>query len=106
MDPSAFFQLEKDNDAFRRFAYDSHPKTYTDGGLLKLQAGDLFFISKNPDPMHLFSMHGLKQIINIAKQTGLKHGRNLTTGTGSEVGRAVAGDVESRTKAIPDWWGR
>jgi hypothetical protein len=106
MDPGAFFQLEKDNEAFRRFAYDSHPKTYIDGGLLKLQAGDRFFISKNPDPMNLFSMDGLDQNVDSVKPTGLRDSRNLTTATGSEVERGVAGNVESRTKAIADWWGR
>jgi hypothetical protein len=106
MDPVAFDQLEQDNNAFKRFAYDSHPKAYIDAGLLKLPAGDLYNVSMTPDVGDLLSKDGVKQVIDVMKQTGLKDIWNVTTATGAQVGRGVAGAVESTTKAIADWWNR
>ncbi len=65
-DPAKFAELERDPDAFRKFAFESHPKAYLDAGLLDLPAQDLKTILFTPDSKDLQSDDGLRQVLEIA----------------------------------------
>ncbi|QRK11714.1 hypothetical protein JQX13_17560 [Archangium violaceum] len=61
-DPVGFAQLERDPEAFKKFAYDSHPDAYVQSGLYELPAQDLMKIGTTPDLKDLFTKDGLRQI--------------------------------------------
>lgn len=60
-DPAAFAELERNPDAFRRFAYDTHPDAYLDAGLASLPPRDLIQIPLTPDRRDLLSADGIRQ---------------------------------------------
>jgi hypothetical protein len=61
-DPVGFAQLERDPEAFKKFAYDSHPDAYVDSGLYKLPAQDLVKIGTTPDLKDLLTKDGVRQV--------------------------------------------
>ncbi|OJT18764.1 hypothetical protein BO221_39210 [Archangium sp. Cb G35] len=61
-DPVGFAQLERDPEAFKKFAYDSHPDAYVQSGLYNLPAQDLMKIGTTPDLKDLFTKDGVRQI--------------------------------------------
>ncbi len=63
-DPDAFDSLEKDDDAFRAFAYATHPDAYLSGGLAGLGPGDLAQIALTPDLGDLATVDGVSQILD------------------------------------------
>ena len=65
-DPAAFDQLEKDNAAFRAFAYGTHPDAYWNTGLGELSVFDLLNIGLTPDVEDLLSKDGIIQVSDIA----------------------------------------
>lgn len=65
-DPAGFAQLERDDEAFRRFCFDSHVPAYLDAGLNDLSSGDMYAIATTPDLGDLLSKDGLRQVIDIA----------------------------------------
>lgn len=65
-DPAAFDRLERDDEAFKEFAYDSHPKAYFDAGLERLPLKDLVKIGCTPDVRDLLNTNGLEQIAEVA----------------------------------------
>lgn len=67
-DPQGFAQLERNDQAFTRFCYDSHPKAYLDAGLLQLPAEDLVKIATTPDTKDLLGPGGIKQVLSIIAQ--------------------------------------
>lgn len=69
-DPVAFDQLERNDAAFTRFAYDSHPDAYWDAGLGELSIFDLANIGLTPDPRDLFGWDGMVQAADIAGRLG------------------------------------
>ena len=83
-DPYAFAQLELDNDAFRRFAYDTHPAAYVDSGLLGLSVQDLTTVGLTPDVGDLLTKDGLTQVWDVMKLMEGKDLWNMTKATGSE----------------------
>lgn len=62
-DPIAFAQLERDPEAFKKFAYDSHPDAYVDSGLYKLPAQDMLKIGTTPDLKDLLTKDGVRQVV-------------------------------------------
>ncbi|PTL84673.1 hypothetical protein [Vitiosangium sp. GDMCC 1.1324] len=80
-DPVGFAQLERDPEAFKKFAYDAHPDAYVNSGLYKLPAQDLMKIGTTPDLKDLFTKDGLRQVavalskmnpgdaVNVAKES-------------------------------------
>jgi len=73
-DPEGFAELERDPEAFRRFAFETHPAAYVDSGLYDLPVQDLLVIAATPDINDVLSQEGIDQ--------------SLVT-----VGRLEAGDV-------------
>ena len=95
-DPAAFAELERDPEAFRRFAYDTHPGAYRDAGLASLPPRDLAQIPVTPDRRDLLSADGIRQVI----QTGVgvagdwaRMGAERVADT--RVGRAVTDGVRA-----------
>jgi hypothetical protein len=67
-DPAAFARLEQDPEAFKKFAYGTHPDAYLESGLSKLPPKDLFHIGTTPDFKDIATVDGVAQTI----ETGLK----------------------------------
>jgi hypothetical protein len=116
-DPVAFDQLEQNDAAFKRFAYDTHPKAYLDAGLLKLPASDLAKIAMTPDAKDLFSKDGVNQMIDVAKATGPSDIWNVTKATASDTWTGVKDTTSSGANwvgnkasdgwtAVKDWWNK
>ncbi|WP_408952768.1 hypothetical protein [Lysobacter sp. Hz 25] len=67
-DPQGFADLERDPDAFRRFAFASHPDAYVDSGLYGLSVQDLTVIALTPDIGDVLNQEGIDQTkITIGK---------------------------------------
>ncbi len=64
-DPVAFAQLERDPEAFKRFAYDTHADAYVNSGLFDLPAQDLVKIGTTPDLRDLLGKDGVRQIVDV-----------------------------------------
>jgi hypothetical protein len=64
-DPAAFAQLERDPEAFRKFAYDTHADAYVKSGLFELPAQDLVKIASTPEFRDLLNKDGVKQIADV-----------------------------------------
>lgn len=62
-DPVGFAQLERDPEAFKKFAYDSHPDAYVQSGLYDLPAQDMLKIGTTPDLKDLFTQDGIRQVV-------------------------------------------
>jgi hypothetical protein len=60
-DPEAFAELERDPEAFRTFAFESHPAAYVDSGLYDLPVQDLLVIAGTPDINDVLSQEGIDQ---------------------------------------------
>lgn len=90
-DPAAFAELERDPEAFRRFAYDTHPTAYRDAGLAELRPSDLVQIPLTPDRQDLVSGPGLRQVVDTGVGVvGDWAGMGADAIADSGVGRAVA----------------
>ncbi len=63
-----FAALERDPEAFKKFAYDSHPSAYLEGGLSKVPYADRVRIGMTPDSNDLWTKDGLSQ----AWETGVE----------------------------------
>lgn len=87
-DPQAFAELERNPDAFRKFAYDSHVKAYLDAGLADLPVEDLVRIGLTPDMSDLFNQAGLEQAVRVADDVLLSKLED-TVGLDEETGRQV-----------------
>lgn len=75
-DPQAFDRLELDDEAFKAFAYDTHPEAYLSAGLEKLPLKDLVRIGLTPDAKDLFSVMGLEQVAEVAAGLASAHARD------------------------------
>lgn len=64
-DPVAFAQLERDPEAFKKFAYDTHPDAYVKSGLFNLPAQDLVKIATTPELRDLLGKDGIKQTVDV-----------------------------------------
>lgn len=60
-DPVAFEKLERDPEAFKHLAYETHSDAYLDAGLSRLPASDLAIIGLTPDARDLATPDGIKQ---------------------------------------------
>ena len=81
-----FARLERNEDRFKTFAYDSHPSAYLDSGLQHVPYGDRIKIGMTPDSSDLLTWGGVKQ----AAHTG---------------GVVVAQDAGNAAEAVGKWVG-
>lgn len=82
-DSAAYDALEMNGDAFRTFAYGTHPDAYLAGGLSKLGPSDLAKIATTPDLGDLATLDGVSQIL----ETGVR----LLPQWGGQAADAVGG---------------
>lgn len=67
-DPEGFAELERDPQAFREFAFGTHPDAYADSGLYGLPVQDLMVIAATPDIGDVLSQEGIDQsLITLGK---------------------------------------
>jgi hypothetical protein len=74
-DPAAFARLEQDPEAFRKFAYGTHPDAYVESGLSKLPPSDLVKVALTPDVKDLLTKDGIAQMV----ETGLRVSKQWAT---------------------------
>lgn len=61
-DRTKFDDLERDSEAFAKFAYETHAAAYLGAGLHSLPLADLLLIVQTPDAEDIFTKDGLAQI--------------------------------------------
>jgi len=67
-DPEGFAELERDPEAFRKFAFETHPAAYVNSGLYDLPAQDILVIALTPDINDVLSHEGIRQtLITLGK---------------------------------------
>ena len=79
--PAAYAELERNGEAFREFAYATHPDAYVNSGLHQVPFGDRIAIGMTPDFSDLANYAGVAQVV----ETG---------------GRVVAQDVVGAGEAV------
>lgn len=62
-DPEGFAELERNPEAFREFAFGTHPDAYVDSGLYDLPVQDLMVIAATPDVGDVLSQEGIDQTL-------------------------------------------
>jgi hypothetical protein len=97
-DPAAFARLELDGEAFKKFAYGTHPDAYLESGLSKLPPKDLAVIAATPDLKDILTLDGVAQTV----ETGLKLSKEWTKNA-VEAGKDWAKDAGNRIK---DGWNK
>jgi hypothetical protein len=88
-DPVAFAQLERDPEAFKRFAYDSHADAYVNSGLLKLPVQDLVKIGTTPDLRDLLGKDGIRQVVDVIGRIRPDDLKRMGEATLKELGRGL-----------------
>jgi len=67
-DPEGFAELERNPEAFRKFAFSTHPAAYVNSGLYDLPVQDILVIASTPDIKDVLSQEGIHQsLITIGK---------------------------------------
>jgi uncharacterized protein YqjF (DUF2071 family) len=72
--PIEFDDLERHAERFRKFAFETHPKAYLEGGLAELPAEDIILISRAPDARDLLSDDGMAQVVTAAMAVVVQNG--------------------------------
>jgi hypothetical protein len=78
-DPEGFARLERDPEALRRFAYDTHSRAYLEAGLKELPPRDLLHIANTPQWKDLLTLPGLAQIGETLVGLAGQHAEGLLT---------------------------
>lgn len=112
-DPEGFAELERDPDAFREFAYGTHPDAYVDSGLFDLSIQDITVIGATPDIGDVLTRDGIGQtlvtlgklspgdLLDIAKQTVVQTARDLPNATVRQAERIIDRLANQDTDWIP-----
>jgi len=96
-DPCGFADLEMDDKAFKRFAFDTHVEAYTSCGLLKLPLSDLYNIGTTPDLKDIFlDWDGFVQVLKVAGK--------IRPGDVVDIASATRDDVAKATKELVSQW--
>lgn len=83
-DPEAFAELERDPEAFRSFAFGSHPAAYVESGLYDLPAQDLLVIAATPDIGDVLSGEGIDQSLITVGQLELSDVPDIVVSSGEQ----------------------
>ena len=98
--PAAFSRLERDPEAFRKFAYGSHVDAYLNAGLLSLPAQDLSAILTTPDLQDLLNEEGLEQVLKVLMKTRPEDMGNIVSATASETVRTQVRPVVEKIEQL------
>ncbi len=98
-----FDAFEQQNDAFRGFAYGTHPDSYLRGGLHELPPSDLFKIATTPDAGDILNYDGIKQIIIVGLGIVPEWGHDM--GTWAEFKLRHAGKWAADKAGEAEEWG-
>jgi len=101
-DRSAYDALEMNNDAFRTFAYGTHPDAYLAGGLSGLNPFDLAKIASTPDLGDLLSLDGVSQVVETGARLVPEWGGKAYDGAKKLGGQIIDGASEG-IGAAWDW---
>ncbi len=104
-----FAQLERDPQAFKVFAYQTHVTAYLDGGLLSLPTQDLMTIVTTPDLQDLLNPEGLEQVLAVMARVRPESVAAIARATTSRVRQSLedkVGDLEREARAFMQqrWW--
>jgi len=99
-DPEAFAQLERDDAAFTKFAYETHPSAYVEGGLYDLPVQDLLAIAKTPDLKDIMTPLGIAQTVDALKLLRPGDIDDILIATGQEAAKDVVRDVVATGGAV------
>lgn len=81
-DPEGFAELERNPEAFRQFAFESHPGAYVDSGLYDLPVQDLLVIAATPDVGDVLSQEGIAQTLTTLGKLELSDLPEMALDTG------------------------
>lgn len=95
-DPAAFAELERQGEAFRQFAYATHPDAYVNSGLHQVPLADRIAISMTPDFEDLANFEGIGQVV----ETGTRVVGQDITGAGEAVGSGFDNFVNEVNRGI------
>ena len=102
---AGFAALERNEDQFKKFAYDSHPSAYLDSGLQHVPYGDRIKIGMTPDSSDLFTWSGVKQGVHTG---GVVVAQDIRNGA-VWAGNGIADGAKAVGQGISDgagWVGR
>jgi len=105
-DPEAFARLERDDAAFTRFAYQTHPQAYVESGLYDLPVQDLLAILATPDLDDILTPLGTAQILDALKMLRPSDMDDILVATGKEAVRDAAREVGEAGSIIARGVGR
>jgi hypothetical protein len=94
-DPVGFAQLERDPEAFKRFAYDSHPDAYVKSGFFKLPMQDMLKVASTVGLKELLGKDGIPQILATASQVRPKDVLNVAGATLKKLGQDLMSPFRS-----------
>jgi len=110
-DPEGFARLENDPQAFRRFAFETHPAAYVDSGLYGLPVQDLLVIAGTPDINDVLSQEGIDQSLITVTKANVGDVPDILLSTGAQYVRdngvlafsAIGPAMEAGTQAQRLW---
>ena len=89
--------LETDSDAFRKFAFGTHPAAYLDAGMADLPISDQINVARTPDLKEWLSVDTWQQAAEVAPPVLKADAENA--------GDAIGNVVDSAADKIKEWFG-
>jgi hypothetical protein len=100
-DPAGFAELERDPEAFKAFAYATHPDAYVDSGLFHLPAQDIMVIAATPDIGDVLTSEGIVQSLVTLGKLSRFEAADIAVSTGAQWYEDLPGDgLESAALAV------
>ncbi|MET0051550.1 MAG: hypothetical protein ABW095_10785 [Candidatus Thiodiazotropha sp.] len=101
-DPEAFAELERDPEAFKAFAYATHPDAYVDSGLFDLPAQDIAVIAATPDLGDVLTRDGIDQTLETLGKIDARDVADMVMATAEQTLRDMPGAVTREAERIMD----
>ena len=101
-DPEGFAELERNPQAFREFAYATHPDAYVDSGLYDLPAQDLAVIAATPDLGDVLTQDGIQQTLVTMGKLDIIDVADIAASTVEQTVRDMPGAAARQAERIAD----
>lgn len=101
-DPEAFAELERDPEAFKAFAYATHPDAYVDSGLFDLSAQDIAVIAATPDLGDVLTRDGIDQTLETLGKVDAQDLADMAVATAEQTLKESPGAVGREAERILD----